>query len=252
VLHDDVGFQVLEIDDGYVLVGRTESGREGKRAILIGTDLKGLKIWEKTYRMGSAGISVQKSLDGGFVISGSIDLSEADRDAILIKTDSSGEEEWASLLGGLGEEIGSFALQCRDGGYLLAGITDSFGSGAEDAWLIKLHPGTNQSVEAASAPQGDTIPANYAEINTTVDKATNTAVNITVNASLNTHLNTTDRESEIAEPDGMSQEETLDTQNIFKQKKLSMPDVFSGQDLGYKPLRPLPKADLLRRTGQSA
>jgi hypothetical protein len=261
---DDVGFQVLEVEDGYALVGRTESGREGKRAILIRTDLMGSKTWEKTYREGSAGISVQKSSDDGFVISGGIDLPNADKDAILIKTDSSGREEWSQILGGSGEEIGSFVLHCKDGNYLLAGITDSFGSGAEDAWLIKLRPITNQGIEALSRGDADAKRASNAEINTAVDittntTATNTTATITTaanataaNTTSYSTVNTTAEENVIDEPIERAGDETSDTQNIFKQKRQSFLDVFSGPDLRYKPLRPLPKADLLRRTGQSA
>jgi hypothetical protein len=41
-------------------------------------------------------------------------------------------------LGGLGDDMGTFAIQCTDGFYLMAGITSSFGMGREDAWLVKI------------------------------------------------------------------------------------------------------------------
>ncbi len=232
---DDVGFQVLELDDGYAIVGRTQSGREGKRAILIKTDLLGAKKWETTYLKGSAGISVQSTSDGGFIISGRIDSPKTGKDAILIKTDSSGREEWALPLGGPGEETGCFALEGRDGGYLLAGITDSFGSGAEDAWLLKLWPGAIQETEDKS--WDDATPVS--DTNEIANK------NATV-------INSTASENMVVEPVEKTQAKTSDTQNIFKQKKQLFPDVFPDKDLGYKPLPPVPKADLLRRSGQSA
>lgn len=75
---------------------------------------------------------------GGFVIAGRIDSKDSGRDALIIKTDSSGNEEWARVFGGGADDIGTFAVQNRDGDYIMAGITSTFGSGAEDAWLIKM------------------------------------------------------------------------------------------------------------------
>lgn len=238
---DDVGFQVLEIDDGYAIVGRTQLGREGKNAILIKTDLKGIKKWEKTYQKDSAGISVQRTSDNGFLISGRIDLPRTGRDAIIIKTDSSGREEWAMPLGGPGEETGCFALEGRDGGYLLAGITDSFGSGAEDAWLLKLRIKEIQEIQdAESSVDGDKAPANNINMSAVI-------INTTV-------INSTASENTVAEQVERIQDSTssAQNQNIFKQKKQLFPGVSPNKNLGYKPIPPLPSADLLRRARQPA
>jgi hypothetical protein len=134
---DDAGFQVVELMDGYALVGRTESGSDKDRIILIRTDLSGRKLWERAYRGGS-GTSLQMTDVGGFVIAGRIDSQDSGRDALIIKTDSSGNEEWARVFGGGADDIGTFAVQNRDGDYIMAGITSTLGSGAEDAWLIKM------------------------------------------------------------------------------------------------------------------
>jgi hypothetical protein len=134
---DDAGFQVVELMDGYALVGRTESGSDKNRIILIRTDLSGRKLWERAYQGGS-GTSLQPTSEGGFVIAGRNDSQDSGRDALIIKTDSSGNEEWSRVFGGGADDIGTFAVQNRDGDYIMAGITSSFGSGAEDAWLIKM------------------------------------------------------------------------------------------------------------------
>ncbi len=150
---DDAAFQVVAQEDGYALAGRTESGpedgQEGRRAILIKTDLRGRKKWERTYE-GSAAMSLQPTADGGFIMAGRMDSRESGRDALLIKTDSSGREEWTRLVGGRGDDIGTSAVQCSDGGYALAGITGSFGAGAEDAWLVKLSAAAGEGVDGAS------------------------------------------------------------------------------------------------------
>jgi len=134
---DDAGFQVVEEDDGYALVGRTESGEEDRRILLIRVDPEGVILWEKSYPGGSVA-SLQPTYDGGYIMAGRVDSNEGKRDALLIKADSVGAEQWSIRLGGRGEDIGTYALQSRDGSFLLAGITSSFGQGREDAWLVKL------------------------------------------------------------------------------------------------------------------
>ena len=119
------------------LVGRTESGSDKKKIILIKVDPNGQKLWERTYR-GSSASSLQSTADGGYIIAGRIDNKETGRDALIIKTDSTGREEWSMTLGGSADDIGTFVIQNKDGSYTMAGITSSYGLGREDAWLVKI------------------------------------------------------------------------------------------------------------------
>jgi hypothetical protein len=90
----------------------------------------------------------------------------------------------------------------------------------------------NRSIEsAAQEEQGDTAQ---------------------VKGGVNPDINVTALENLTVEKSYGPEEGATSNQNIFKQKMRSIPDVFSGQDFGFEPLRPLPKADLLRRAGQSA
>jgi hypothetical protein len=134
---DDAGFQVVELKEGYAVVGRTESGSDKKRIILIKVNFDGQKLWERTYLGGSAS-SLQSTDDGGFAIAGRIDNKKTGRDALLIKTDSKGIEKWSMTSGGSLDDIGTFVVQSKDESYKLAGITSSYGLGREDAWLVKI------------------------------------------------------------------------------------------------------------------
>jgi len=134
---DDAGFQVVELADGYALVGRTESGLDKMKIILIKVDTSGRRLWEKTY-LGSSASSLQSTGDGGYIIAGRIDNKKTGRDALIIKTNSNGSKDWSMALGGSSDDIGTFAIQRRDGSYMLAGITGSYGLGREDAWLVKI------------------------------------------------------------------------------------------------------------------
>jgi len=143
---DDAGFQVVQLADGYVIVSRTDSGKSDEKINLIRVGLDGRKIWERSYK-GSSAASLQLTDDGGFIIAGRVDSEKTGRDALMIKTNSEGITEWSVAVGGSSDDIGTFAIQRRDGSYMMAGITSSFGQGREDAWLVKIRaePSSDES-----------------------------------------------------------------------------------------------------------
>ena len=77
--------------------------------------------------------------DGGFVLAGeTYSFGAGSRDAWLIKTDRLGNELWNITFGRTGYDVATSVQQTSDGGYILAGYTDSYGAGGFDAWLIKV------------------------------------------------------------------------------------------------------------------
>jgi hypothetical protein len=58
-------------------------------------------------------------------------------DLTLLKFDGSGNLQWAQLAGGSGNESSNAVQQTSDGGYVVAGVTASFGTGGQDALLLK-------------------------------------------------------------------------------------------------------------------
>ncbi len=137
---DDVAFQVIELDDGYALTGRTESSDAGQNAFLLKTNLYGKKLWERYYDKDSSGLSLQQTHDRGFIIVGSMNSQVTGKDAMLVKTDPYGHEEWIRSLGGSGEDLGTSVVESPDEGYVMTGITNSFGASSEDAWMVKVVP----------------------------------------------------------------------------------------------------------------
>jgi predicted secreted protein len=53
------------------------------------------------------------------------------------QTDSQGNEQWNKTFGGSNNDLASSIQLKGDGGYIIAGWTESFGAGGSDAWLIK-------------------------------------------------------------------------------------------------------------------
>jgi hypothetical protein len=135
---DDAGLQVLADNDSYIIAGRTESQGSGKKAFLLKTDLNGKKLWENEYGENSTGISVQQISNGSLILAGHIESEDSGRDAWLVKTSSSGIMQWNMRLGGLGQDMATSIVESNGGGYVIAGITSSYGAGAEDVWLVKV------------------------------------------------------------------------------------------------------------------
>jgi hypothetical protein len=132
-------------DGGYAVFGYTDAYLP-EILWLIKTDENGIEQWNNSYGseltqfydhydLPFRGLQVN---DGGFIICfiGSYDTD--DYDACIIKTDESGIEEWSTSIGGTDHDGAISIQQTSDSGYILTGFTDSYATGIDDAWLIKL------------------------------------------------------------------------------------------------------------------
>ncbi|TKJ36898.1 hypothetical protein CEE37_14375 [candidate division LCP-89 bacterium B3_LCP] len=138
----DFGFCVQQTSDGgYIIVGRTASyGAGDKDVYLIKTDASGTEQWSRAFGGSSydMGNSVQQTSDGGYIITGTTwSYGDGGSDVYLIKTNCSGTEQWSRTFGGSSDDMGLSVQQTSDGGYIIAGHTESFGAGDTDAYLIR-------------------------------------------------------------------------------------------------------------------
>jgi len=144
----DEAWSVQQTDDGgYILAGSTTRNMNSSigggswDALLIKTDSKGTEQWNRTF--GDFNVdkaySVQQISDG-YILAGTTEsFGAGSADGWLIKTDKNGTEQWNTTFGGAGYDEIFSAQQTSDGGYILAGTTESFGVGRSDAWLIKTY-----------------------------------------------------------------------------------------------------------------
>lgn len=109
--------------------------------------------WQKSLG-GSANdnsYSIQQTLDGGYITAGETSSPDGDittplggYDIWIVKMDASGTMEWQKSLGGSGHDAATCIRQTMDGGYIVAGSTNSTDGhvsgnhGLNDYWIVKL------------------------------------------------------------------------------------------------------------------
>lgn len=140
----DFAFSVQQTRDrGYIIAGSSDSFGIGDFDIyVIKTDEKGNTEWARTFREGTwdFGYSVQETRDRGYFIVGYTDSPDGtNSDFYAVKLDSKGRTDWEKSFGGKGWEIGVSGRQASDKGYVIVGLTDSYGAGQEDVYFIKLN-----------------------------------------------------------------------------------------------------------------
>jgi uncharacterized delta-60 repeat protein len=99
-------------------------------------------FWAKTYGGSNFDIAyaIQQTTDGGYIVAGSTNSSGAGQDDFWVfKLNSTGGMVWQKTYGGSGEDDAYSIEQTSDGGYIVAGSSNSFSSsGSLQAWVLKL------------------------------------------------------------------------------------------------------------------
>jgi hypothetical protein len=144
---DDKAYTVLLADDGgYVLCGYRGVVEGDSDVWLVKVDQAGDIIWDRTY--GGPGwdnaYSCQRARDGGFILAGySFSADNSNQDAWIIKTDEHGDLQWDRMFREPGTGNIYSARETHDGGFILAGLSNSHRDGNFDVWLGRTDAGGN-------------------------------------------------------------------------------------------------------------
>lgn len=140
-------------DGGYAVLGWATLGK-GQTVLGVGwlvrLDSQGTILWQKAYgapvhNTGTGFSSIQETLDKGFIVAGQTNSFGNHEDHIwILKLDSQGNIIWQNLYGAFnpGLDSANSVKQTSDGGYIVAGLTESIGHGG-DAWVLKLDASGN-------------------------------------------------------------------------------------------------------------
>ncbi|MGR3310715.1 MAG: hypothetical protein ACUZ77_08055 [Candidatus Brocadiales bacterium] len=145
---DDVSFSSMQTTDGgYIVSGETNSFGAGDDDFwVLKLDSNGNVQWQKTYGGSNKDepFSIQQTSDGGYVVAGGThSYGAGGEDSWVLKLDSSGNIQWQKTYGGGVDDDADSSRQTSDGGYILTGGTNSFGTGNEDIWVLKLDSSGN-------------------------------------------------------------------------------------------------------------
>jgi len=160
---NDRAFDIQKtIDGGYILAGSSDSNNDDVSGNHGDIDYWVVKIssigtieWEKSY--GGSGrdyaSSIQQTSDGGYIVAGSSVSNDGDvsgnhslgEDYWVVKLTSLGTIEWQKAFGGSGFDYSYSIQQTSDGGYIVAGTSDSNDGDVsghhddDDYWVVKLN-----------------------------------------------------------------------------------------------------------------
>jgi uncharacterized delta-60 repeat protein len=83
--------------------------------------------------------SIQQTVDGGYIVAGYTASFGAGLDDMwVIKLNADGSVDWQNTYGGSGSDKANSVQQTSDGGYVVAGFTESFGTGLRKFWVLRL------------------------------------------------------------------------------------------------------------------
>ena len=138
----DYGRSVAQTTDGgYIVTGWTSSfGAGGPDVYVLKLSSSGDTVWTRTYGGSDSdvGSSVTQTSDGGYIVTGwTASFGAGYSDFYLVKTDFEGDTLWTRTYGGSDRDYGESVAQTSDGGYIVAGKTESFGAGSYDFYLVK-------------------------------------------------------------------------------------------------------------------
>ena len=148
-MYGGAGFDLIHAaitfnDGSAVLAGETSSeGAGGRDMYLFKLDPEGEPLWSRTFggAQNELANALAVTVDGGFVLAGSTNSAgTGGLDMLLVCTDAQGQFLWTKTYGGFQRDSANDVMVTSDGGYLLAGVTESFGAGASDMYLVKTDP----------------------------------------------------------------------------------------------------------------
>ncbi|HZK31113.1 MAG TPA: PEGA domain-containing protein [Methanoregula sp.] len=131
-------------EKGYVIAG-TANSTVMNGIFLLKLDPSGKKTWTHTFNKSEyySKNYISMTRDGGFIVVGSMFGTNSSPsslwDVYILKTDSEGKELWTGFFMGQDNDFASSVSQTEDGGYIIAGTTESYVNGSgPHSFLLKM------------------------------------------------------------------------------------------------------------------
>lgn len=150
-------------DGGFIVAGESKSNNGDVSGHHGSTDYRdfwivklsesGIIEWQKSLGGSDSDIAfdIQQTIDGGYIVAGvsnsndgDVTINKGSSDYWVVKLTGSGAIEWQKSLGGGLQDIARSVKQTSDGGYIVAGHSNSSNGdvtgnhGSSDFWIVKL------------------------------------------------------------------------------------------------------------------
>ncbi len=151
-------------DGGYIVAGASTSlngevsgNHGGADYLIIKVNSAGTLEWQKSLggSLFDEAYSIKQTSDNGYIVAGASRSNDSDvtghhgvdtskGDYWIVKLSPTGDIQWQKSLGGTGDDIARTVQQTTDGGYIVAGSSNSTDGdvtgnhGGNDYWVVKL------------------------------------------------------------------------------------------------------------------
>jgi hypothetical protein len=134
-------------DGGFIIAGTSYSfGYGSADGYIIKTDGNGNLIWTKSYggKYDDEFKSVIQTTDGNYALTGyTKSYNDSLGDSWVFKVDVNGDSLWSKYYGGNKEDFSNQIIELNTGDYIIAGATESYGSGLLDGYALKINSSGN-------------------------------------------------------------------------------------------------------------
>jgi len=137
----EVGRDACSVDGGAILVGMRYSSDRREDVLVVKVDAHGSIEWAKA--IGGPGRDVGEAVcvceDGTIFVAGyTTSAGRGAEDVLVIKLSPAGNLAWASTFGGSDYDAAFDLCPATGGGVAVCGLTDSFGAGISDLYVVKV------------------------------------------------------------------------------------------------------------------
>ena len=143
---DDCSYSFLRTTDGGYIIsgpgGTLDYPPYSHRAWVMKLDINGYVTWRKRYNgpQNDELFFIQQTQNGEYIAVGRTNsFGAGDDDIWVLKLDSNGDILWQKTYGGSAIDYPRSLIKTSDGEFLISATTQSFGTGENDLWLIKLN-----------------------------------------------------------------------------------------------------------------